>query len=599
MRKRLVALFCAALAAAPLSLVPAQTVSSTPGPCGLTTLDATIVDTNNDGILECGAGEATTTRNDFGTVAGVPTGPEKTLLSFVALADFQLADEESPARGEWADKCGSVPTSSAFRPHESMVAHMLNAHVNAAAAIAANGGPKTGDDIKFVVALGDLADNQQYNETRWFIDMMDGGKLINPDSGNDPLLGGDGYDGVQGADPTGSPASPLTSPVTGSPLLDVANEPFWALGLKVGSKHIPWFSVIGNHDVKVQGTVPDDNPAWRAFIREYVKGRTKVMDIAPDYQQELCADPSKFGDPNFWMKVLANPGTSKVVPKDDDRRLLDRAEWMNEHFTTSGTPSGHGFDESAGASTRCRDALGNVLPRACYSAVKAGFKHIVLDTSPAEGLEAGNLDPDQFDWLERELVSASESYYNAAGVLTANPTGTNKKIVVYGHHTIGSMDNTGFPPGTALGVKTGDDVEALLLRFPNVILQMSGHTHENRIIAHSNATLGTGYWEVNTSAIADRPHQGRVIEIVDNKDGTLSIFATVFDARTAVDPRTIAWGADDPTNEVALAGAAAAINEDWLASAGREIGFLDPQADLMAVGAPGDRNVELLIDKPF
>ena len=38
-----------------------------------------------------------------------------------------------------------------------------------------------------------------------------------------------------------------------------------------------------------------------------------------------------------------------------------------------------------------------------------------------------------------------------------------------------------------------------------------------------------GFWEINTASHVDFPQQSRLIELVDNHDGTLSIFATMID----------------------------------------------------------------------
>ena len=43
--------------------------------------------------------------------------------------------------------------------------------------------PLTGKPLKLSVLTGDNADSQQYNETRWFIDVLDGHRRIEPDSG--------------------------------------------------------------------------------------------------------------------------------------------------------------------------------------------------------------------------------------------------------------------------------------------------------------------------------------------------------------------------------------------------------------------------------
>jgi metallophosphoesterase (TIGR03767 family) len=559
--------------------------------CGPTTLQGTVVDANADGILECGPGRPLVVREELAQASRSRFGRRAPLTTFFSLADFQFADEESPLRGEWADKCGDPPTESAFRPHETMVGQMMNAHVLAANRIAAGGSPVLGRPFDFAVALGDLADNQHYNETRFFIDLLDGGKLVDPDSG------ADGYDGVQSADPEGSPDHPLTSPVEGERILDLANEPFWASGLRNGDGSlVPWYSLMGNHDMKVQGTVADDNPTWRAFVRAYAVGGLKVMDLAPDKQQEACQ--GGFTDPEFWMELAASPGATRPVPADAERKLLDRADWIKEHFTTTGVPVGHGFAEP-----RCPSDSPPQFARACYSWDLGRFRFIGLDTNAAEGLEDGNIDEAQFEWLEHELKSVSRSYYDEAGNRVGNEDATDRLVVIVAHHPNVSLHNTGprsgSDPGTRGQIYTAEDLEELLLRFPNVILQVDGHTHRNKIWMHQDEQRGTAYWEVNTSAVADYPTQSRTIEIADNRDGTLSIFAVTFDAAAPPNPRVIGWTADDMTRETALGGAHRDINENWLASVGREVELHDPQGDFDRLGEPEDRNVELLIRAPF
>lgn len=582
-----IALFVA-IGAAPLVAENATGAAAPPEPCGLTTLDATI-EIAEDGTLKCADGQRIVVRDDLAEPLAGRAKTRRELATFFTIADVQLADEESPARGEWADKCQEHPASSAFRPQETMVPHLMNAHILAANEIAKRGGPVLKNDFDFTLTLGDLADNQQYNELRAIIDIFDGGQLVDPDSG------ADGYDGVQGSDPRGAGREEIASPIEGERLVDVANEPFWATGLRLGNKRMPWYTLPGNHDVKVQGTIPDDNPAWRAFIREWAVGEVKVMDLAPDHQQELCENPAVFSDPEFWMKVMTNPGTTKIVPADPDRRMIDRSEWIEEHTNTTGIPVGHGYGATA---QRCSNKSGERLGRACWSRTDGKFHYIGLDTAASEGRETGNVDPPQFRWLERELMRSSRTYFDADGKKRTNGKGSDRLIVVISHHTIDSTTNDGTVPGTS-NAHDGEDVRELLLRFPNVILQASGHTHQNKIWAHSDEENGTGYWEVNNSAVVDAPHQSRTIEIADNRDGTLSIFAVVFDALVPPNHRDLDWDGHDHTDEVALGGADHHSNENWLASVAREVGFHDPHADLTKIGEPEDRNVELLLRAPF
>jgi 3',5'-cyclic AMP phosphodiesterase CpdA len=498
-----------------------------------------------------------------------------------------------------------------------------------------------------VLTLGDLSDNQQLNEIRYFIDLFDGGGLIDPDSGNDPVLDGDGYDGVQATDPKGS-GVPLPAADAGGPpvhddvnpldeqtLLDLANEPFFAPGFNGPQGPIPWYALPGNHDVKVQGTIFDDNAAWRAAVRRYATGHVKIMELAPDYQQRLCQayqneDPTEVQ--RVMQDIITNPqraGTTKIVPSDPNRlplyrmdeakedgdeevclasTLIDKCEssWLEEQFLSDGLPAGHGYSEE----NRCKDPEGNFIPRLCYSFVQGDFLFIGLDTTPAEGLERGSIDPAQFEWLERTIRQHSGRYFDGDGNEQTNLEGDDKLIVIYSHHPTRSLTNTGpyssaeergapeseFDDNDSL---TGDDLEEMLLRYPNVILHSSGHTHENNVWLHKSADTGTGYWEVNTASVADMPSESRIFEVADNADGTLSIFSTIFEAAVAPDPRDIHWTNDDPTDERAF-GAAQQVNEHWLASFGREVGYHDPQQDYAsAAGTPADRNVELLVRAPF
>jgi metallophosphoesterase (TIGR03767 family) len=576
--------------------------------CGVTTLEGTVVESPDaDDILECGPPQPIVVRQELAAAKPGREATRSPLATFFALSDFQYVDEESPLRGEWADKCEEHPATSAFRPHETMVGQLMEAHVRGANRIAARGGPILGGRFDLTLALGDLADNQQYNETRFFIDLLDGGRLLNPDSGQDPVLGGDGYDGVQGVDPIGAPSHPLTSPVPGVRMVELANERFLAEGLRnADGSRIPWYTVLGNHDMKVQGTIADDNQSWRALVRQYVRGHTKVMDLDADKQQQACA--GGFSSQEFWTQLLtacsATPascgGNTRVVPADEDRRLLDKADWIKEHFKTTGRPVGHGFGADF---RRCpAEPYPDYAPRGCYTFDQGQLRFIVLDTNPAEGLQEGNIDEAQFKWIEQELKAASRSHLDAQGNVVHNPNGSNRLVVIVTHHTVETTTNTGPRTGQDPGSKgtlyDGGDLRDLLLRFPNVILQMSGHSHQNKIWAHRNAENGTGYWEVNTASVADHPTQSRTIEIADNGDGTLSIFAVTFDAAVPPNPRDIDWVTGDHTHETQH-GEEQNINEDWLASAGREIQYHDPQQTRSKLGAPEDRNVELIIGRPF
>ena len=140
------------------------------------------------------------------------------------------------------------------------------------------------------------------------------------------------------------------------------------------------------------------------------------------------------------------------------------------------------------------------------------------------------------------------------------------------------------------GAKT---VSELFAEYPNLVTYVPGHTHENRVIAYPKKTSDI-FWEINTSAVIDHPQQSRLIEVFDNRDGTLSIFGTILDHASPATPPaggTAASGFDGPR----------------LASVGRSFAFNDPQSGQAATesgdtppptGLPRDQNVELLLGDP-
>ncbi len=149
-------------------------------------------------------------------------------------------------------------------------------------------------------------------------------------------------------------------------------------------------------------------------------------------------------------------------------------------------------------------------------------------------------------------------------------------FVLFSHHPIASLEN---PLGGDRVL--GDEVQALLLRYPNVILWVNGHTHRNQVIPHARKG-GGGFWEVNTAAHIDFPQQSRIVELADNGDGTLSVFATILDS---AGPASYGGLLTDPVR---------------LASLSRELAGNDWQdRDTDRRGEVADRNVELLVPAPF
>ena len=108
----------------------------------------------------------------------------RSLVLFAQLTDPQIADEMSPARVDFADPAGGEIKSS-WRPQEALGLQVFDSIVRAVNAnrrspVKQGNGKRS--KLAFALTTGDLADNQQLNETRWFRTVLDGGQ-VDPFSG--------------------------------------------------------------------------------------------------------------------------------------------------------------------------------------------------------------------------------------------------------------------------------------------------------------------------------------------------------------------------------------------------------------------------------
>ncbi len=410
------------------------------------------------------------------------------LLSFFTMSDIHIADKESPAQPlyvGWAAPYGA-PNScgSAYSPVILSTTQVLDAAVQTINALH----KKTPFD--FGISLGDDTNNSQYNELRWFIDVLDG-KVITPSSG--------AHDGADRID---------------------YQRPYKAAGL---DREIPWYQTVGNHDQFWMGSCYEDVKTMQAHIGNTVLNMINSPIPVPDGVDLYGAYMGVVdGSTPLGDVIKAGPQEDFDVPPtvvaDENRHTLATAtsttlNWMKEFFNTTSNPVGHGFTQANLDSDF-----------ACYSFEPKSdvpLKIIVLDdTCKGAGqpnYAAGCLDQAREDWLRSELDEGQNN---------------GKLMIIAAHIPIlpqKDLNDTTITPLSAMDAeKLLNDLHA----YTNLILWISGHRHVNVVTPQPSpdaAVPEQGFWEVETSSLRDFPQQFRTFDIRRNTDNTISIFVTDVD----------------------------------------------------------------------
>jgi metallophosphoesterase (TIGR03767 family) len=476
----------------------------------------------------------------------------RSLLYFGHLSDMHVIDAQSPGRIEPMIVQDHSAWGSAFHPQDPLSPHVTASMVKSMSDLRYS--PLTGAPMGAAIVTGDSADMHSHRELRWYIDLLDGLSV-------DPKTS-DTFEGVQAwADAVwayrpGDPAGGSFGAYGFPKLPDLLDQ---AIAQSVSSVGLPapWYTVYGNHETLLLGTFDLDSQLRSLAVggqKSYTFEATATMALG-GYAARTSAIQQALDA--FGIASGLRPGF-RSVPANTTRSLFTHHEFMEQHFETEKAPGpiGHGFTQH-NLDTGETWWKADLTPR---------IRAFGLDTCNAVAGPDGAVPEVQFRWLKKELELAQQQQ---------------KLALVFSHHNSDTLENRAQRPGQNDVLIGADEFVAMLLQCPVVVGWLNGHTHLNQILAHRAPGGSGGFWEITTASCIDFPQQQQVVELVDNRDGTLSLFTTVVDHAADATPGS---GGDY------LA----------LASRSRELASNDwAETPLMRRGSLLDRNTELLLPAPF
>ncbi|MGW6512670.1 TIGR03767 family metallophosphoesterase [Streptomyces niveus] len=537
----------ASAAPAPTAPGPATTAAPTPTPtptgpsAGLTTLESLATPRAGNAAfrrLGDGPGWRRVVREQFASAKSGREDRRTVLSSFVQLTDLHVTDVQHPVRTEYVRS----ESSGAWRPHEAL---SVAGGVSLIERINALGtGPATGAPLAFAMTTGDNTDNNSLCELDWYLTLMSGG-LVTPNSG-DPQA----YEGVQN-----SGTRMYWHPEDGAPdadkrlgypriegFLEAALRPVRSPGLA-----LPWYSTVGNHDSLASGAYSDRT----GFLAEFAVGTRKLYDIPDPDAVALLARISggETADGGALISLLRREKRRmRTVTADPRRAPFTPSQYLTAHLDSAHTgagPVGHGYTKD----NLAQATLDYTFP------MGENVTGVSLDTTDHGGHFTGSVGTGQLRWLERILKEHRDGY-----------------VVLFTHHNSWTMGNKRPDPARPGEARhDGNEVVALLREHRSAVAWINGHSHRNVVLPHGS------FWEISTASHIDFPQLARVVEIADNKDGTLSLFTTLIESAA---PRET-----DFTD----------LSQSGLASLYRELALNAPGSRQDLAGLKDARNTELLL----
>ncbi|MEU6285324.1 TIGR03767 family metallophosphoesterase [Streptomyces sp. NPDC047028] len=513
-----------------------------------TTLESVATPSGGSGYRRLGDGPGwpRVVRTDLAHPGSGRADRRTALAAFVQFTDLHLTDVQHPLRAEFL----RAADPHAWRPQEALTVPGAVALVERVNAL--RGAPVTGAPLRFVMTTGDNTDNNARTELDWFMKVMSGGR-ITPDSG-DPRH----YEGVQnsGLPLYWQPGSTRRDhdKALGFPhltgFLAAAVREVRSPGLA-----LPWYSTVGNHDSLPLGCYGSHGDP---YLTEAAIGGKKLMDVTVSEARKLqdaiknATDPKGVAYRDF---LKAHTRSLRPVTPDERRAPYTRDDYLKAHLDPAHQghgPAGHGYSPA------------NLDAGTQYYAFRIADDVIgvSLDTTDPGGHYEGSVGTAQLRWLRRTLDENKDSY-----------------AIVFSHHTSTSMTNTRPDPARPGERRHGGaEVVSALATHGRVLAWVNGHIHRNVVTPHRTAG-GRPFWEISTASHVDHPQLARVVELVDNRDGTLSLHTTLIES--AAPHRA------DHTD----------LSQTGLAALYRELAWNAPGANRTLAGRPADRNTELVLEK--
>lgn len=430
------------------------------------------------------------------------------LSSFFTISDIHLTDKQAGNQLiaiQQLDAEFGAPMTSIYSPTMLTTTQVLDA------AIQTVNGLHASHQFDFGISLGDTCNSTQYNETRWYLDVLDG-KVIYPNTSGDATQNTISY-----------------------------QRPFKAAGL---SPQIPWYQVNGNHDLFMIGSVSVDADPSLQLRESYVNDRIwavgDVLRPIKDFPYFPCLFDTTISlkSPENYMGTINGAseigqiinagavGSFKTPPlnlPNLERRSLTKQQWIAEFFNTSTLPKGHGFNLVNPAYTNEEPGF------SCYSFLPKAeipLRVIVLDNvqDPQDGSHDihghGYLSATRVKWLRQELALAKK----------------HQELIIITSHVplavapIGSemewWESSRDPHAKLHNAISLSDLIAEIQASGQVLCWLAGHRHVNTIKAFkapSGAPPENGFWQIETSSLHDFPQQFRTLQVYLNSDYSISI----------------------------------------------------------------------------